>query len=56
MTKGITMFISTYSSQPQVRRFGLARFAEWWPAAIVGLLALIGDAPGSNAQSLLTLL
>ena len=31
------------------------RLADWWPAALVGLLALMGAAPDSNAQSLLSL-
>ena len=55
MTKGIAMFITTHSSQPLSRRNGLARFAEWWPAALIGLVALLGAVPDSNAQTLLTL-
>ena len=31
------------------------RFADWWPAALVGLVALMGAAPDSNAQTLLSL-
>jgi hypothetical protein len=31
------------------------RFADWWPAALVGLVALMGAAPDSNAQTLLGL-
>jgi hypothetical protein len=54
MTKGIAMIISTRSSQPLSRR-GLARFAEWWPAAVIGLVALLGAVPDSNAQTLFTL-
>lgn len=38
----------------------IARFPEhffdWWPAALIGLMALLGAAPDSNAQTLLTLL
>ena len=56
MTKGIAMLISTRSSQPLARRDGLARFAEWWPAALIGLVALLSGVPDSNAQVLLTLL
>ena len=56
MTKGIAMLISTRSSQPLARRDGLARFAEWWPAALIGFLAILSAAPDSNAQTLLTLL
>lgn len=55
MTKGIAMIISTRSSQPLSRRDGLARFAEWWPAAVIGLVALLGAVPDSNAQTLFTL-
>jgi hypothetical protein len=32
------------------------RFADWWPAALVGLVALLGASPDSNAQTLLSLL
>ena len=31
------------------------RLADWWPAALIGLLALMGAAPESNAQTLLSL-
>ena len=31
------------------------RFADWWPAALIGLLALLGASPDSNAQTLLSL-
>ena len=56
MTKGIAMLISTRSSQPLARRDGLARFAEWWPAALIGLVALLSGVPDSNAQTFLGLL
>jgi len=36
--------------RPNVR---FIRLADWWPAALVGLVALIGAAPESNAQTLL---
>jgi hypothetical protein len=32
------------------------RLADWWPAALIGLLALLSAAPDSNAQTLLGLL
>jgi hypothetical protein len=32
------------------------RLADWWPAALIGLLALMGAVPDSNAQTLLGLL
>jgi hypothetical protein len=31
------------------------RLADWWPAALIGLLALVGWMPDSNAQTLLGL-
>lgn len=31
------------------------RFVDWWPAALVGLVALMGAAPDSNARTLLGL-
>jgi len=31
------------------------RLADWWPAALIGLLALMGAVPDSNAQTLLGL-
>lgn len=55
MTKGLAMFITSHSSQPLARRQGLARFAEWWPAALIGLVALLGAVPESNAQTILSL-
>ncbi|MCF8531937.1 MAG: hypothetical protein K9G48_02945 [Reyranella sp.] len=47
------MFINTPSRQPFAGRDGMARFAEWWPAALIGLLALVGAAPDSSAQTML---
>jgi hypothetical protein len=34
----------------------LSRMADWWPAALVGILALLSAAPDSSAQTLLGLL
>lgn len=42
------------ASEPRHSDFG--RLAEWWPAAIVGLLALLGAAPDSHAGTILKLL
>ena len=39
-----------------IARFPLSQFTDWWPAALIGLLALLGAAPDSNAQTLLTLI
>jgi hypothetical protein len=42
--------------QPQTfQRASLARLAEWWPAALIGLVALLGNLPEGNAQTLLGL-
>ena len=32
-----------------------ARLAEWWPAALIGIVALLGSIPDGNAQTLLGL-
>ena len=32
------------------------RLADWWPAALIGLLALMGAVPESSAQTILGLL
>jgi len=50
------MIISSRSSQPLARRNGLARFVDWWPAAVIGILAILSAAPDSNAQTFLSLL
>jgi hypothetical protein len=42
-------------SQRTLHRAAFVRFADWWPAALVGLLALLGSLPDANAQSLLGL-
>jgi hypothetical protein len=31
------------------------RLAHWWPAALLGILALLAGTPDSNAQTLLGL-
>ena len=33
----------------------LSRLADWWPAALIGLLALLSAVPDSNAQTLASL-
>lgn len=32
----------------------MSRLTDWWPAAVIGLLALIGAAPDGNAQTLIS--
>ena len=41
--------IDTQRTSPYIR------FAEWWPAALLGLVALLSSLPDANAQSLLGL-
>jgi hypothetical protein len=41
------------SATPSNDRF--MRLADWWPAALIGLLALMGAAPDSKAQGFLSL-
>jgi len=41
------------AAQPNDR---LSRLADWWPAALVGILALMSAVPESHAQTLLGLL
>jgi hypothetical protein len=43
---------SLQSERPNVR---FIRLADWWPAALVGLVALLGGSPDGNAQTLLSL-
>lgn len=31
----------------------LTRLGDWWPAALIGLLALLSSTPDGNAQTLL---
>jgi hypothetical protein len=40
-------------SQRTFRCPGYIRLADWWPAALVGLVALLGSLPDANAQALL---
>jgi hypothetical protein len=48
------MFIQLHSQRvPQ--RDAFSRLADWWPAALIGLVALLGALPDGNAQTLLGL-
>ncbi len=38
--------------QSAFRRGALSRLAEWWPAALIGLLAMLSSLPDANAQGL----
>ena len=42
-------------SQKAFHRPAYSRLADWWPAALVGLVALLGSLPDANAQSFLGL-
>jgi len=46
------MFIQVHS-QRSAPRDPLTRLADWWPAALIGLVALLGAIPDGNAQTLL---
>jgi hypothetical protein len=57
-------FVTGQIGNPMLARFPLQatrpndahmRLSDWWPAALIGLLALMGAAPESNAQTLLSL-
>ncbi len=55
ITKGIlTMFLQVQAERPSLRD-GLSRITEWWPAALVGLAALLSSLPDANARTLLGL-
>ena len=41
--------------QRTFQRASLSRLAEWWPAALVGLVALMSSLPDANAATLLGL-
>ena len=40
-------------SQRTFHRQAYSRLAEWWPAALIGLVALLGSLPDANAGTLL---
>ena len=42
-------------SQRTFHRTAYSRLAEWWPAALIGLVALMSALPDANAQILLAL-
>ena len=48
------MFLQVHSQRTR-QRDSLSRLADWWPAALIGLVALLGALPDSNAQTLLGL-
>jgi hypothetical protein len=54
ITKGFAMFIQLHSQQAR-QRDAFSRLADWWPAVLIGLVALLGALPDGNAQTLLGL-
>lgn len=42
-------------SQRTFHRPAYIRLADWWPAALVGLVALLGSLPDANATTLVGL-
>jgi hypothetical protein len=48
------MFLQIQAQRPSIRD-ALGRLTEWWPAALIGLVALLSSLPESNAQTLLGL-
>ena len=54
ITKGFAMFLQVHSQRAR-QRDSLSRLADWWPAALIGLVALLGALPDSNAQTFLGL-
>jgi hypothetical protein len=54
ITKGFAMFLQLHSQRAR-QRDPFSRLADWWPAALIGLVALLGALPDSNAQTLLGL-
>jgi hypothetical protein len=47
--------LARFPLQASARNERLNWLADWWPAAVIGLLALLSAAPDSNAQTLLGL-
>ena len=56
LTRAIPMLARFPLQASSSRDNGLNRLAEWWPAALIGLLALLSGIPDSSAQTLLGLL
>ncbi len=48
--------LARFPLQASAHNNRLSRLAEWWPAALIGLLALMTGVPDSHAQTLLGLL
>ena len=44
------MFLQVQAERPSLRA-ALSRVTEWWPAALVGLAALLSSLPDANANA-----
>jgi len=51
--QGIPMFIQVHSQQHASPHAAMSRLAEWWPAALIGLVALLNGLP-EGAQTFLS--
>jgi hypothetical protein len=47
------MFIQIHSPHHTSLRLAMSRFAEWWPAALIGIVALLNGLP-EGAQTFLS--
>jgi len=47
--------LARFPLQASAHTTRLSRLGEWWPAALIGLLALMTGSPDGNAQTLLGL-
>jgi hypothetical protein len=47
--------IARFPLQASTTHDRLSRLADWWPAALIGLVALLGAVPDGNAHTLLGL-
>jgi hypothetical protein len=52
----IKTMLARFPLQAERTDLRFIRFADWWPAALFGIVALMGVAPDSNARTLLGLL
>ncbi len=50
--KKLDPMLARFPLQASAPNERLSRLADWWPAAIIGLLALLGGMPDGNAQTL----
>ena len=48
------MFLHVQAQTPSLRD-SFSRLTEWWPAALLGIVALLSALPDGNAQTVLGL-